>query len=923
MGKIKKLKDVELVGGTEQSDVYPITSTKAIYDENNKRLDSILSELQKSADSSLETENKTIVGSINELKRLLDEGYLFKDVATTKTNPGTPDAKVFYIANGKGTYTNFGSIEVTEDEVVVLYWDTAWHKVSTGIASNEKLTELESNVGESLNGLSEIVNGSTFLNITWKELIVSTDGNLIQSASNDFGHSEPIFLRKGLSMVVYSKSYGYAAIALTDKEASFYTPKAFLNLGDASKFYLYNYTADEDCYVSVSGSKDAMVFITKYDPLKYFSADSIVKTIDNIISWNNFQYEPQYFWNNGYVNKDGKMTDSGSYRHTTPIFIKKGQTIEVTSESYLYSAISLTDKNGSYYEPKVCYTVGKVEEIYIYSYTATEDCYVVVSAAFLLSTPKIVIIKESSLDINYLYGNKSNVTDDIKWHVGYVDFSGQIITSGGTYSNYQYSDVVKVKKGQILKLITDSYGFCVVAKVGDDGNLIPLYNATEPVGVNHLYEYRFTEDCFVVISTLKAKFTLGIYYPQIKYEELSGEKQKPYEYYNAFNLFDFRTLVGRTEWLYKDSLMSGVNAANACDIRGDFNVETREYLINWSAKALKFIKQEAGTFPVQFTMTLPSMQEISKTINIEVVETPNEKLKEKQECNVLFIGDSLIFNNQNLIGREWLRILNTEDAEKHIVGSAIQLPTLNKTKGKLRLYGEYGDAENKYTQIEGAVTFYNKRTSTSGATENFQNPFYNPNSQEPDEIGEDGFNKRVDFGWWFDNNIGVGKIPNLIYMALGPNDYANVYNWDVKYLGVLTDRVVAICKKIKKACDDRVGGDSGVVIKIMQHQFYPPKCQSPHNFPIARQRFLWQKTAEAYVNAFKENNINNYAELIPIASRFDYEIGYTFDAEKYNDRFDGINDKSHVVEATHMNTIGAYNYADVLITDFLADHRFD
>ena len=145
MGKIKKLKDVELVGGTEQSDVYPITSTKAIYDENNKRLDSIISELQKSADSSLETENKTIVGSINELKRLQDTGYLFKDVATPTTDPGTPKAKVFYIANGKGTYTNFGGLEVTEDEVVVLYWDSSWHKVTTGIASNEKLTKVESN----------------------------------------------------------------------------------------------------------------------------------------------------------------------------------------------------------------------------------------------------------------------------------------------------------------------------------------------------------------------------------------------------------------------------------------------------------------------------------------------------------------------------------------------------------------------------------------------------------------------------------------------------------------------------------------------------------------------------------------------------------------------------------------------------------
>lgn len=35
MGHIKKLKNNELVGGTDNNDVYPITSTKAVYDENN------------------------------------------------------------------------------------------------------------------------------------------------------------------------------------------------------------------------------------------------------------------------------------------------------------------------------------------------------------------------------------------------------------------------------------------------------------------------------------------------------------------------------------------------------------------------------------------------------------------------------------------------------------------------------------------------------------------------------------------------------------------------------------------------------------------------------------------------------------------------------------------------------------------------
>ena len=80
---------------------------------------------------------------LNAMVTTLGAGYQFAGVATIDTNPGAPDAKVFYIANGKGTYTNFSGIEVTEDDVVVLYWDSSWHKVSTGIASQAKLSELK------------------------------------------------------------------------------------------------------------------------------------------------------------------------------------------------------------------------------------------------------------------------------------------------------------------------------------------------------------------------------------------------------------------------------------------------------------------------------------------------------------------------------------------------------------------------------------------------------------------------------------------------------------------------------------------------------------------------------------------------------------------------------------------------------------
>lgn len=42
MGKIKKILENELVGGSNKTDIYPITSIKAVYDDNNNRLDNIL-----------------------------------------------------------------------------------------------------------------------------------------------------------------------------------------------------------------------------------------------------------------------------------------------------------------------------------------------------------------------------------------------------------------------------------------------------------------------------------------------------------------------------------------------------------------------------------------------------------------------------------------------------------------------------------------------------------------------------------------------------------------------------------------------------------------------------------------------------------------------------------------------------------------
>lgn len=56
----------------------------------------------------------------------LGAGYQFMGFATTETNPGTPDQRVFYIAIENGTYQYFNNLEVTG--LTILYWSNSWSK---------------------------------------------------------------------------------------------------------------------------------------------------------------------------------------------------------------------------------------------------------------------------------------------------------------------------------------------------------------------------------------------------------------------------------------------------------------------------------------------------------------------------------------------------------------------------------------------------------------------------------------------------------------------------------------------------------------------------------------------------------------------------------------------------------------------------
>lgn len=84
--------------------------------------------------------NEEITGLIlnsvlNEMVDNLAAGYLFKGIATTSTNPGTPDENVFYIG-GAGTYSHFGGAVIPEDHLGVLKYNGSWSVQSLLVGKN-------------------------------------------------------------------------------------------------------------------------------------------------------------------------------------------------------------------------------------------------------------------------------------------------------------------------------------------------------------------------------------------------------------------------------------------------------------------------------------------------------------------------------------------------------------------------------------------------------------------------------------------------------------------------------------------------------------------------------------------------------------------------------------------------------------------
>lgn len=153
-----------------------------------------------------ENGNEEITGNILQQVLLavidvLGLGYQYIGIATPSTNPGTPDAKVFYIAQAQGTYSNFNdgaSSPVLDGTAIGIFaFDTQWHNTILDVATKSslaaylKIADLAAGIGDSettamtQKAVTELLDGvATELGKKANKVVEGTSGNLPKLTAN-------------------------------------------------------------------------------------------------------------------------------------------------------------------------------------------------------------------------------------------------------------------------------------------------------------------------------------------------------------------------------------------------------------------------------------------------------------------------------------------------------------------------------------------------------------------------------------------------------------------------------------------------------------------------------------------------------------------------------------------------------------------
>lgn len=105
--------------------------------------------------------NQEITGQVlqnvlNNIVSSIGKNATFAGIATPTTNPGIPDGPVFYLASEPGVYANFGSVELTDQVIILINKNGNWIKQDSGIVTSAKVLELENKTSSYLRDVNII-----------------------------------------------------------------------------------------------------------------------------------------------------------------------------------------------------------------------------------------------------------------------------------------------------------------------------------------------------------------------------------------------------------------------------------------------------------------------------------------------------------------------------------------------------------------------------------------------------------------------------------------------------------------------------------------------------------------------------------------------------------------------------------------------
>ena len=459
-----------------------------------------------------EITGKVLNAVLNATIDSLGKYFQFAGGALPTDDPGTPDQNVCYLAGEPGVYTNFGGITIENEEVALLFWDGEWTKQRILIGIREVNASVDNQVG------------TPSVDVSY------SGGELVLTFHNLKGEQGETGDPAGFGTIGADINGGVGTPGVSVETSGDNTAKNlmfhFTNLKGETGVTSVVATIDDtsgtpSCQVSLVGQQLTLAFsglkglkgdtgvsadypITIYNGLDSDATDQALaaaqgKVLDGKVSQldqevrdgvpRDLALNTDYTQVAGAIRVNGTI-ESGSYWHSSPIFLKKGEKFYYYPQYVPVNlSIALTNATGTTYT-KVLGNGARP-----YEYTATEDYYIsfncvnastsnIVRITGLSLTARVdnaeEAIGQNGIDISNIKLAVMPTTRALVKNTDYSEIIGNVNKYGlvESSSSYWHSSPIAVKRGDVVHLVTAYQGSgMAIGKTDENGGYYrPLVN---------------------------------------------------------------------------------------------------------------------------------------------------------------------------------------------------------------------------------------------------------------------------------------------------------------------------------------------------------------------------------------------------------------------------------------------------------------